>query len=94
MDPTSSQNLANYEVLLPPAHKHGPTRQVPLSQAVLDPTGLFVTLTRANLRQHLTKLVKIIVHGQPPTGLLSTSGTFLAGTGGVSGTDASLFVSI
>jgi hypothetical protein len=93
MDSTSSQNLANYEVLLPPAHKHGQAQQVPLSQAVLDPTGLFVTLTRANLRQHLTKLVKIIVRGQPTTGLLSTSGTFLAGTGGVSGTDASLFVS-
>ncbi|MGO9596798.1 MAG: Calx-beta domain-containing protein [Isosphaeraceae bacterium] len=94
MDPTTSQNPANYEVLLPPAHKHGQAQQVPLSQAALDPSGLFVTLTRANLRQHLTKLVKIIVRGQPSTGLLSTSGTFLAGTGGVSGTDASLFVSI
>ena len=94
MDPTSSQNLANYEVLLPPAHKHGQARQVPLLRAALDPTGQFVTLTRANLSQHLTKLVKIIVRGQPTTGLLSKSGTFLAGTGGVSGTDASLIVSI
>ena len=94
MDPNSSQNLSNYEVLLPPARKNGQARVVPLSNAALDPTGQFVTLTRANLSQHLTKLVKIIVRGRPTTGLRSTSGTLLAGTRGVSGTDASLIVSI
>jgi hypothetical protein len=94
MDRTSAQNLANYEVLLPPAHPKGKSQVVPLARAVLDPKGIFVTLYRANLTQHLTKLIKIIVRGQRPTGLLSASGTFLAGTAGVAGTDASLFVSI
>ena len=65
-----------------------------MSQAVLDPSGLFVTLYRASLGQHLTKFVQIVVRGQPPTGLTGTNGTFLAGTGGVSGTDAVLTVSM
>jgi hypothetical protein len=90
MDPTSSQNVNNYQVLLPPAHRGGPKRTVALSQAVLDPSGLFVTLYRSNLSVHLTKFLQIIVRGKPYTGLLSASGTFLAGTGGVSGTDANL----
>jgi len=94
MDPTSAKDLGNYEVLLPPAHKNGPVRVVSLSQAVLDPSGLFVTLYRASLGQHLTNLFQIVVRGKPPTGLTGTNGTFLAGTGGVSGTDATLRVSI
>ena len=94
MDSTSAQTVSNYEVLLPPAYKNGPVRAVPLSQAVLDPSGLFVTLYRASLGQHLTKFVQIVVRGQPPTGLTGTNGTFLAGTGGVSGTDAVLTVSM
>jgi hypothetical protein len=94
MDPTSAQTLSNYEVLLPPAHKKGPVRAVSLSQAVLDPSGLYVTLYRASLGQHLTKLVRIVVRGKPSTGLIGTNGTFLAGTGGVAGTDATLTVSI
>ena len=60
---------------------------------MVDPSGLYVTLYRANLNVHLTKLVQIVVRGKPSTGLRSTSGTFLAGSGGVSGTDATLFVS-
>ena len=84
----------NYVVSLPPAHKGGKARILALSQAVLDPSGLLVTLYRANVGVHLTKLVQIIVRGKPPTGLISTTGTFLAGTGGVSGTDAILRVSI
>src|SRR5208283_5098899 len=87
MGPTSAQTVSNYEVLLPPAHKNGPVRTVTLSQAVLDPSGLFVTLYRANFGQHLTKFVKIVVRGKPSTGLIGSNGTFLAGTGGVSGTD-------
>jgi len=94
MDATSAQNVSNYEVLLPPACKHGPVRVVSLSQAVLDPSGLFVTLYRASLGQHLTKYVQIVVRGKPSTGLIRRSGTFLAGTGGVSGTDAVLTVSM
>jgi hypothetical protein len=95
MDPTSAQTVSNYEVLLPPAYKNGPVRVVSLSQAVLDPSGLFVTLYRASLGQHLTKFVQIVVRGKPSTGLRGTNnGTFLAGTGGVSGTDAALTVSI
>ena|GEM_PF-4791468 len=94
MDATSAQNVSNYEVLLPPAHNHGPVRVVSLSQAVLDPSGLFVTLYRASLGQHLTKYVQIVVRGKPSTGLIGTNGTFLAGTGGVSGTDAVLTVSM
>jgi len=94
MDPTSAQTVSNYEVLLPPAHKNGPVRVVSLSQAVLDPSGLFVTLYRASLGQHLTNLFQIVVRGKPPTGLFGTNGIFLAGTGGVSGTDATLTVSI
>jgi hypothetical protein len=99
MDPTSSQNLANYEVLLPPARPRGQARVVPLSNAALDSSGQFVTLTRANSSQHLTNRVQIIVRGRPTSGLGSlgpsgTFGTFLAGTRGVSGTDASLLVSI
>ncbi len=94
MDATSAQTVSNYEVLLPPAHKNGPVRVVSLSQAVLDPSGLFVTLYRASLGQHLTKFVQIVVRGKPSTGLIGKNGTFLAGTGGVSGTDASLTVSI
>jgi hypothetical protein len=94
MDATSAQNVSNYEVLLPPAHNHGPVRVVSLSQAVLDPSGLFVTLYRASLGQHLTKFVQIVVRGKPSTGLIGTNGTFLAGTGGVSGTDAVLTVSM
>jgi len=96
MDPTSAQTVSNYEVLLPPAHKNGPVRVVSLSQAVLDPSGLFVTLYRASLGQHLTNLFQIVVRGKPPTGLRGTNGTgtFLAGTGGVSGTDAVLTVSV
>ncbi len=94
MDPTSAQLLGNYEVLLPPAHKNGPVRVVSLSKAVLDPSGLFVTLYRASLGQHLTKFVQIVVRGKPSTGLIGTNGTFLAGKGGVSGTDATLTVFI
>ena len=94
MDPTSAQTVSNYEVLLPPARKNGPVRVVSLSQAVLDPSGLFVTLYRASLGQHLTKLLQIVVRGKPSTGLIGTNGTFLAGTGGVAGTDAALTVSI
>jgi hypothetical protein len=95
MDPTSAQSLSNYEVLLPPAHRHGPARVVSLYAAVLDPSGLFVTLYRSDVgRVHLSRMVQIIVRGKPPGGLLSTGGTFLAGTGGVSGTDARLHVSI
>ena len=71
MDAASAQNVANYQVLLPPAHKNGPKRSVPLSRAVLDQSGTIVTLYRADLgRQHLTKLVQIVVRGMPPTGLL------------------------
>jgi len=95
MDKRSTESLGNYEVLLPPAHKHGPVRVVTLSQAVLDLSGQFVTLTRADLgRQHLTKRVQIVVRGKPSTGLIGTNGTFLAGAGGVSGTDAVLTVSV
>jgi hypothetical protein len=94
MDAGRATNLGNYEVILPPAHKHGPKRTVALSQAILDPSGTMVTLYRANLGQHLTNLFQILVRGMPPTGLLSSSGTFLAGTNGVSGTDALLKVSI
>ena len=94
MDPTSAQTVSNYEVLLPPARKHGPVRAVSLSQAVLDSSGLFVTLYRASLGQHLTKFVQIVVRGKPFTGLIGTNGTFLAGTGKVAGTDAALAVSI
>ncbi len=94
MDPVSSQSLSSYEVLLPPAHKRGASRSVSLAQAVLDPSGLFVTLYRASLGQHLTKYVKIIVRGKPTTGLLSADGTYLAGTGGVSGTDASIIIRV
>jgi hypothetical protein len=95
MNATAAQNVSNYEVLLPPAHKHGPVRVVTLSQAVLDPSGMFVTLYRADLgRQHLTNRVQIVVRGKPSTGLIGTNGTFLAGAGGVSGTDALLTVSV
>jgi Calx-beta domain len=94
MDPTSAQNTANYQVLLPPARKNGPKRAVPISRATLDASGLVVTLTRATLGQHLTKFVQIIVRGKPPTGLMGTNGTFLAGTNGVSGTDATLLLSL
>jgi len=51
-------------------------------------------LYRASLGQHLTNLFQIVVRGKPPTGLFGTNGIFLAGTGGVSGTDATLTVSI
>jgi hypothetical protein len=87
--------VANYEVLLPPARKNGPKRSIPLSQAVLDQSGTIVTLYRADLgRQHLTRFVQILVRGMPPTGLLSANGSFLAGTNGQGGTDASLLVSV
>ena len=69
MDAASAQNVANYQVLLPPAHKNGPKRSVPLSRAVLDQSGTIVTLYRADLgRQHLTKLVQILVRGMPAHG--------------------------
>jgi hypothetical protein len=91
MDPVSAQNLENYQVNL--VVKKGVVRPLALSQAVLDASGLSVTLFRADLgRVHLTKLVQILVRGRPITGLKSTSGTYLAGTGGVSGTDAILLV--
>jgi hypothetical protein len=93
MTMTSAENLGNYEVILPPARKHGPKRTVALSSAVLDSTGTMVTLTRLNNLQHLTKVFQILVRGMPTTGLLSTSGTFLAGRNGQSGTDALLTVS-
>ncbi len=94
MDPISAQTVSNYQVLLPPARSKGPVRTVALTQAVLDPSGLFVTLYRSSLAQHLTKFVQIIVRGKPYTGLLSANGTFLAGKGGQSGTDANLIVAI
>jgi hypothetical protein len=94
MDPTSAQNLGNYEVSLPPVRNHAPRRVVPLSRAVLDASGTSVTLYRSALGQHLTNLVQIIVRGKPPTGLTGTNGTFLAGTNGQSGTDAVLTVSV
>ena len=93
MDPTSAQDLANYQVSLPPVRNHAPRRVVPLSRAALDATGTSVTLYRAALGQHLSNLVRIIVRGRPPTGLIGVNRTFLAGTDGQSGTDAVLTVS-
>lgn len=93
LDLTSTGNLSNYVVSLPPVRRGGRARTVPISRAVVDPSGLYVTLYRANVGAHLSKLVQIIVRGRPATGLISQSGIFLAGTGGVSGTDAKLFVS-
>jgi hypothetical protein len=92
MNKTSAQSVDNYVVSVPPAHRGGKARVFPLSQAILDPSGLVVTLYRANVGIHLTKFVQILVRGRPTTGLISASGTFLAGTGGVSGTDAVLTV--
>ena len=94
MDKTSAQNLANYVVILPPVHKNGPQRFVALSSAVLDPTGLLVTLNRANVGMHLTRVVQILVRGKPTTGLKDTTGTFLAGVNSQAGTDALLTVSV
>lgn len=94
MDSTSARNVGNYQVLLPPAHKNAPKRVVPLSRAVLDQSGMFVTLYRASLGQHLTKLLQILVRGTPSTGLKNTTGTFLAGSGRAPGTDALLTVSV
>ncbi len=73
MDPVSSRTLSNYEVLLPPAHKGGAARSISLASASLDSSGLYVTLTRANLAQHLTRYVQIVVRGKPMTGLLSAT---------------------
>jgi hypothetical protein len=94
MDSSSAQNLANYQVFLPPARKNSPKRAVPLSAAVLDQTGTIVTLYRASLGTHLTKVVQIIVRGKPFTGLMGANGAFLAGTSGQAGTDATLTVSV
>jgi hypothetical protein len=94
MDSASAQNIANYEILLPPIHKNGPKRAVPIAQAALAASGLVVTLTRGDSgRNHLTKYVQIIVKGRPITGLRSAAGTYLAGNG-QSGTDAVLTVVI
>ncbi|MGC8641425.1 MAG: Calx-beta domain-containing protein, partial [Isosphaeraceae bacterium] len=93
MDLTSAGNVNNYVVSLPPARRGGRARTVPISRAAVDPSGLYVTLYRTNVVAHLTRFVQIIVRGKPSTGLLSQSGTFLAGSNGVSGTDAKLVVS-
>lgn len=92
MNLTSAANVNNYVVSMPPARRGGKPRPVPISRAVVDPSGLYVTLYRANVRAHLTRFVQIIVRGKPATGLISQSGTFLAGSNGVSGTDATLVV--
>jgi hypothetical protein len=38
--------------------------------------------------------VQIIVRGTPPAGLMDAKGVFLAGSGGMAGTDAVLNVSV
>lgn len=94
MDPDSAENLANYVVGIPPARRRGRGRPLPISRAVVDASGLTVTLYRANTAGHLPRTLQILVRGEPPTGLRSVNGTFLAGTGGVSGTNALLRVFI
>jgi hypothetical protein len=91
MDPVSAQDLSNYQVSL--VVRKGITRPLALSRAVLDPSGLSVTLYRADLgRIHLTRLVQIVVRGRPTTGLKDVNGTYLAGAEGTPGTDATLLV--
>jgi hypothetical protein len=93
MDPVAAQSLDNYQVGL--VGRRGALRPVAISQAVLDPSGLSVTLIRADMgRTHLTKLVQIVVRGRPVTGLKNGAGIFLAGSGGVPGTDALLRVHV
>ncbi len=91
MDPISTQDVGNYQVSL--VGRRGARRNIAISQAILDPSGTSVTIYRADFgRVHLTNLIQILVRGRPTTGLKNTSGVFLAGTGGQSGTDALLTV--
>ena len=94
MDPTSAQTVSNYEVLLPPAHKAWPGSCRFLVPGCPGPERPVRDPVPRESGQHLTKFVQIVVRGKPSTGLIGTNGTFLAGTGGVSGTDATLTVSI
>ncbi|MFO0890091.1 MAG: Calx-beta domain-containing protein [Isosphaeraceae bacterium] len=93
MDPISTQNLANYQVSV--VGKRGARRDIAISQAVLDPSGLSVTLYRADQgRVRLSNLVQILVRGTPITGLQGASGIYLAGNGSRPGTDALLRVHV
>ncbi|QEH33418.1 Calx-beta domain protein [Aquisphaera giovannonii] len=105
LDRASAQDTSNYELIFPSASRAARTaargasgsasRAYAFASAVLDPTGTVVTLSRGVLgRMHLPKLVQILVRGTPPAGVRNASGTFLAGTGGVSGTDALLTVRV
>jgi hypothetical protein len=93
MDPVSAQDLGNYQALLPARSPRFAPRVDPLSRAVLDPSGLTVTLFRASpARSHLTRFLQIVVSGQPFLGLTNVSGTFLAGNNTQAGTNAVLNV--
>ena len=80
LDPTSAQNVNNYQIL---------TSQgvaIPVSSAVYDASALTVTLSPSQLLS-IHQSYQLTVIGVPPGGLQSAAGVPLAGTNGTPGTN-------
>ncbi len=81
LDPTSAQNVNNYQILTSSG------TAIPISSAVYDPTTLTVTLSPSQLLS-LQTFYQLTVIGTPPTGLTSATGVPIDGAdNGTSGTN-------
>ncbi|GAC1475360.1 MAG: hypothetical protein NVSMB9_27710 [Isosphaeraceae bacterium] len=81
LNPSSAQNVANYQIVDP----HG--RLVPVLSAVYDPTARTVTLHPAH-RLNLHQVYQLTVRGTAPGGLRDVNGNLLDGAGtGRAGSD-------
>ncbi|MDR3635617.1 MAG: Ig domain-containing protein, partial [Isosphaeraceae bacterium] len=84
LNPTPAQNVSNY-TLVPLVNGVAGT-PIPLSSAVYNATNNTVTLTPTH-NVYLYAQYQLTVNGTSPSGLTDTSGNFLAGASGQSGTN-------
>ncbi len=84
LNAASAQNINNY-TLVPIVNGTAGT-PIPLSSAVYDATNNTVTLSPANT-VYLFAQYQLTVNGTSPSGVTDTSGNFLAGANGASGTN-------
>ena len=89
LDPTTSQNVNNYQIV----SMGGPGRDgnlvgevIPVMTAIYDPTVFSVTLFPGD-RLDIHNDYQLTVNGTAPGGLTGATGVPLAGQGGVSGTN-------
>jgi hypothetical protein len=84
LDPTSAQNVSNYTLV--PLYNGHPGSPIPLASAVYDATNHTVTLNPVS-RVYAYGQYALQVNGTSPNGVQDTSGNFLAGANGKSGTN-------